>query len=109
AGALGNFVSPPTLLALLGLLLTAMLMLYRIKGAMLLGILITAAVGVVVHAALRVPLSVVPGALEMPAQIVSVPDFRYVGSGIFGLSFLTRGGAAAALAGVLATFTLMLS
>src|SRR3712207_6007565 len=45
----------------------------------------------------------------MPAALISAPDFSYLGSGIVGLSFLTRGGAALILAGILTTLSLMLS
>ncbi len=43
---LGNLHSPPTLLALAGLLVILFLMVRAVKGAMLIGMLITAAVGV---------------------------------------------------------------
>lgn len=109
AGALGNFASPPTLYAVFGLILTAALMHLRVKGALLVGILLTTAVGIVVHLALGVPLSTVPNKLEPPAQIVSVPDLQNLGVGIGGLSFLGRGGTNALLAGLLATLSIMLS
>jgi adenine/guanine/hypoxanthine permease len=109
AGALGNFMAPPTLFAIFGLVLTAVLMHLRVKGALLFGILLTTIVGVVVHMSLRVPLSVVPEKLQLPAQIFSTPDLSNIGSGIVGLSFLTRGGANALLAGLLATLSIMLS
>jgi AGZA family xanthine/uracil permease-like MFS transporter len=109
AGALGNFTSLPTLYAVFGLIVTGVLMHLRVKGALLLGILLTTVVGLVVHLALRVPLSIIPGKLELPPQIISIPDFQYVGSGVVGLSFLTRGGFDALLAGLLATLSIMLS
>ena len=55
------------------------------------------------------PLSVIPGKLALPPQIVSVPDFCNVGSGIVGLTFLTKGGTDLLLAGLLATLSIMLS
>jgi AGZA family xanthine/uracil permease-like MFS transporter len=45
----------------------------------------------------------------LPAQIISAPELQNVGSGIVGLSFLTRGGATLLLAGLLATLSIMLS
>ena len=99
AGALGNFTSPATALRRLRADRDGRLMHLRVKGALLLGILLTTVVGLVVHLALRVPLSIIPGKLELPPQIVSIPDFQYVGSGVVGLSFLTRGGFDALLAG----------
>jgi AGZA family xanthine/uracil permease-like MFS transporter len=109
AGALGNFTTPPVLYAVFGLVLTAFLLHRRVKGGLLLGILLTTLVGLIVHLALRVPLSVIPGKLELPAQLVAVPDLRYLGIGLGGLSFLAKGGGALLLAGLLATLSLMLS
>ena len=109
AGMLGNFLAPATLYAIFGLVLTAALMRARIKGALLIGILVTTLVGVILHLALRLPLSTIPGKLELPAQVVSAPDFRYLGIGVLGLSFLTKGSVAAVLAGLLATLSVMLS
>jgi AGZA family xanthine/uracil permease-like MFS transporter len=109
AGALGNFLAPSTLFAIFGLVVTAVLMHLRVQGALLIGILVTTVVGIVVHLATGLQLSIIPGKLELPAQIVSAPDFSNVGSGLFGLSFLTRGGTNALLAGLLATLSIMLS
>jgi AGZA family xanthine/uracil permease-like MFS transporter len=109
AGALGNFTSPPTLFAIFGLILTAILMHLRVKGGLLLGILLTTVVGLVVHLWLQVPLSVAPDKLQLPSQIVSAPELQNLGSGVVGLSFLTRGGGAVLLAGLLATLSIMLS
>jgi adenine/guanine/hypoxanthine permease len=109
AGALGSFTSPPVLLAVFGLIVTAVLLRFRVKAAILLGILITTVVGIVVHLGLGISLSVIPGKLELPAQPISAPDFRYLGIGIGGLAFLTKGGGALLLAGLLATLSLMLS
>jgi adenine/guanine/hypoxanthine permease len=109
AGALGNFAQPPVIYAVLGLVLTVLLLRYQVKGAILIGILITTAIGMVVHLALGTPLSMVPGKLELSGPIVSPPDFRYLGIGVGGLSFLAKGGGALLLAGLLATLSLMLS
>jgi len=107
AGALGNFTAPPTLFAIFGLVLTAVLMHLRVHGALLIGILGATVVGLVVHLGTGVPLSVIPGKLELPPQIVAAPDLSNVGSGLFGLSFLTH--ANMLLAGLLATLSIMLS
>lgn len=109
AGALGDFSSPPTLYAIFGLVLTAVLMHLRIKGALLIGILLTTVIGMALHLGLRVPLSIVPDKLQLPAQIISAPDLSNIGSGIAGLSFITRGGGNAILAGLLAMLSIMLS
>jgi len=109
AGALGNFTSPSVIFAVFGLLLTAYLMNRGVKGAILIGILGTTLLGLIIHLVARVPLSTVPGKLELVGPLISAPDFRYVGSGIQGLSFLTRGPASLVLAGILATLSIMLS
>lgn len=109
AGVLGNFLAPSVIYAVVGLLLTTYLMQRRVKGAILIGILATTVIGLIGHAVLRVPLSAIPGKLELAGPLVSAPDFRYVGVGVLGLSFLTRGGTALILAGVLATLSIMLS
>jgi AGZA family xanthine/uracil permease-like MFS transporter len=109
AGVLGNFTAAPVIYAVLGLLLTTYLMHARVKGAILIGILATTLIGVIVHLALRVPLSVVPGKLELAGSLLSAPDFRYVGIGVLGLGFLTKGGSGLILAGILAVLSIMLS
>jgi adenine/guanine/hypoxanthine permease len=109
AGALGSFTSGPTLLALFGLLLIGVLLARRVKGAILLGIVLTTLVGMIAQAVLHTSLSTVAGKLELPAQPVSAPDFSYLGIGISGLSFLGRGDSGAVLAGILATLSIFLS
>ncbi|MFN8637289.1 MAG: NCS2 family permease [Chloroflexota bacterium] len=108
AGALGNFLAPPTVFAVFGLLVTAVLMHLRVRGALLVGILLTTVLGVVVHLAGGVQLSVIPGKLELPPQVFSAPDLSNIGSGVMGLGFLARGGNVL-LAGLLATLSIMLS
>src|SRR5205085_10123917 len=100
---------PSLIYAVFGLVLTAYLMHRRVKGAILIGILLTTVIGLIVHLAVRVPLSTVPGKLELSGPLVSAPDFRYVGIGLFGLGFLGKGGAGLVLAGILATLSIMLS
>jgi AGZA family xanthine/uracil permease-like MFS transporter len=108
AGALGNFTSPIVLYATAGLILTTLLLHLRVRGAILIGILVTTVVGMLIHLGLGAQLSTIPGKLELPSSLISVPDFRYVGVGVPGLAFLGRGGTVV-LAGLLATLSLMLS
>jgi AGZA family xanthine/uracil permease-like MFS transporter len=108
AGALGNLTAPPVLYAIFGLVFTAVLLQRRVRGALLLGILITTAVGMIVQPATGVPLSGAPNKLTLPAQWVSLPDLRYLGIGLGGLTFLGKGGGLL-LAGLLATLSIMLS
>ncbi len=109
AGVLGSFTSPTVLYAVAGLILTAYLMNRGVKGAILIGILSITLVGVIVHLLTGVQLSVLPGKLELAGPLVSTPDFRYVGIGLTGLGFLTKGGSGLVLAGLLATVSIMLS
>ncbi len=109
AGAIGNFLTGPTSLALFGLVVTGILLARRVKGAILIGIVVTTVVGMLLQPVLHAQLSVVPGKLAMPAQPLSAPDFSYAGIGLGGLSFLGKGGSAAVLAGVLATLSIFLS
>ncbi len=61
---LGNVLSPPTLLAIFGIIITSVLLIKNIKGAILWGILITASVGV--------PLGIVKyqGVVSMPPSMM---------------------------------------
>jgi adenine/guanine/hypoxanthine permease len=109
AGAIGSFTSAPTLYAVFGLIATAILLRARVRGALLIGILMTTLVGVVLTALLNLNLSVIPGKLALSGPLVSLPDFRYLGIGLGGLSFLGKAGGALLLAGLLATLSIMLS
>jgi len=76
----GQFSSPPVMVALIGLAVTAALMALRLRGAILLGILITAVIGWVAR--------VVPapeslwGMPEAPFALVGKLDFSVLGSGL---------------------------
>ena len=58
----GDFTSPVTLLALFGLVLTIVLLAYKIKGAILIGIVGTAAIGMVTRI------------IALPAKIIALPN-----------------------------------
>jgi AGZA family xanthine/uracil permease-like MFS transporter len=109
AGALGMLTAPATLYAIVGLLLTSLLLLQDVRGALLWGILATTVLGMVLQAVAGAQLSTLPGKLTVPRELLAAPDFSLLGSGLGGLSFLTRGGGAFVLAGLLATLSLMLS
>jgi AGZA family xanthine/uracil permease-like MFS transporter len=87
---LGTFGTLPMVVFVIGFVLTAWLMARRVNGALLVGIVAT-----------TFP---TPGAAQLPAGIVQVPDFSTFGRLDF--SLLTRMGA---LALTLLTFSLMLS
>lgn len=59
--SLGNIVSGPGLLAIIGVVITAILLVRNVKGALFFGMLATAAIGI--------PM----GVISMPEQIVSMP------------------------------------
>src|SRR5262249_60075022 len=109
AGALGTFTSPSVVLAIVGLVITAVLLQQRVRGAILIGIIVTTVLGMIAQAVLNVPFASLPGKLQLSGSPISAPDFQYVGIGVPGLSFLTRAGGAALLTGLLATLSLLLS
>jgi AGZA family xanthine/uracil permease-like MFS transporter len=109
AGVLGALTTPNVLLAAFGIVLTALLLRYKVRGAVLIGILTTVVVGIVAHAVTGAALSSVPGKLELPGTWVSLPDFSLLGVGLTGLDFLTTGGLDAFLAGMLAVLSVGMS
>ena len=80
--ALGNIVSGPGLLAIIGIVLTSILLARNVKGALFIGMLITACIGI--------PMGVV----EFPTQIISLPPslsptlFKFEWNNIFTLDML---------------------
>ncbi|WP_243141249.1 NCS2 family permease [Alkaliphilus pronyensis] len=79
---LGDLGSPGVLLALVGLVITGILLAKKVKGALLIGIVATTAIGI--------PLGITP----MPSQIISAPPslapifFKFDFSQIFSLDML---------------------
>lgn len=73
--ALGSFNQPPTLMACVGIVITAALLARRIKGALLLGVLSTALLGWIL------------GVAPWPKGIVALPPWpgHLLGQAIFGL------------------------
>ena len=80
--ALGNIVSGPGLLAIIGIVLTSILLARNVKGALFIGMLITACIGI--------PM----GVAEFPTQIISLPPslsptlFKFEWNNIFTLDML---------------------
>ncbi|HBH01778.1 MAG: hypothetical protein A2W08_13355 [Candidatus Rokubacteria bacterium RBG_16_73_20] len=103
--ALGSFGGLPSVVFLLGFLLTAWLMARRVRGALLLGIVATTLLAIVLNGAVAgwrgFP---TPGAARIPAAVVQWPDFSTFGRLDFGL--VAKLGV---LTAVLATFSIMLS
>ncbi|MDI2098179.1 NCS2 family permease [Ruicaihuangia caeni] len=104
----GSVASIPTLIFLLGLLIMGILMARRVKGALLIGILVTTVVAVIVEAVMKLgPGFANPGGWSLntpviPEQIISLPDFSLIGAFSFG-AFERIG----ALAAIMLIFTLV--
>src|SRR5437667_310658 len=103
--ALGTFGGLPAVVFVLGFILTAWLMARRVRGALLLGIVLTTLLAIVLNGALASWQGFsTPGAARIPAAIVEPPDLSTVGRLDFGL--VARLGVVTA---VLVTFSIMLS
>ena len=95
----------PIVVFLIGFILMAVLVARRVRGGLLIGILLTTLVAIVLNGVLAGWKGFsTPGAAQIPAAIVQAPDFSTFGRLDFGL-FAKLG----ALAAVLAVFSLMLS
>jgi AGZA family xanthine/uracil permease-like MFS transporter len=102
---LGDLTSLPVLLAIVGLLLTLALVAWRLKGALLIGIVLTTIIGIVTHAILGADISAAPGVQgALPEQLPS-PSFATIGQGINVQVFTLVGPLTAALV----IFSLMLT
>ena len=73
--SMGDFTNPAVVLAVLGLLIIAVLTAYKVKGAILIGILITTILGI--------PF----GITTVPSSLVSVPNFSGVSDLIMKFDF----------------------
>lgn len=103
--ALGNLTTGPVVVALFGLFLTMWLMARHVKGALLIGIVLSTILAIAVNYASGMKAFTTPGVAVMPSAIVSLPDLSILGQGInFGIfakfGFLTA---------ILTIFSLMLS
>src|SRR5437879_1187097 len=84
--ALGTFGGLPAVVFVLGFILTAWLMARRVRGALLLGIVLTTLLAIVLNGALASWQGFsTPGAARIPAAIVEPPDLSTVGRLDFGL------------------------
>jgi AGZA family xanthine/uracil permease-like MFS transporter len=115
-GVGGNLQSWPTVVFVVGLLLTAVLMARRVPGAILLGIIATTVVAIVVQAITKVGPSVpAPGQVnpkgwslvvpELPDRIVQLPDLSLIGH----FNLIDSWQRAGVIAALLFVFTLMLT
>jgi AGZA family xanthine/uracil permease-like MFS transporter len=102
---LGNLTGWPIFVSVFGLFLTALLLARRVRGALLIGILVTTAVAIAIHYATGADVSAAPGVQGgLPDQLAPV-SFATLGAGLnFGV-FQTLG----LVTAVLVIFSLMLS
>src|SRR5262247_3908879 len=102
---LGTFRGLPISVFLIGFVLTAWLMARRVRGALLIGIVVTTIIAIVLNAALAGGKGfATPGAARLPAGLVQLPDFSTFGRLDF--SVIGRLGL---LTCILVTFSIMLS
>ncbi|WP_084295160.1 NCS2 family permease [Caldanaerobius polysaccharolyticus] len=82
---LGDFSKPTTLLTLIGLIITALLMVLRVRGAILLGILITTVIGIpmgiskIPEAVVSLPPSLAPTFLQLDFSHLLRPEVGFLG------------------------------
>ena len=72
---MGNFTDPAVILAILGLALIAILTAYKVKGSILIGIIVVTVLGI--------PM----GVTTIPATLAKVPDFTGLSNIMFNLDF----------------------
>jgi AGZA family xanthine/uracil permease-like MFS transporter len=102
---LGPLGGLPSIVFLVGFLLTAWLMARRVRGALLLGIVLTTILAIALNGLVAGWRGfATPGAAQLPAAIVQVPDFSTFGRLDFGVI-----GRLGLLTAVLVTFSIMLS
>jgi len=103
--ALGPLDGLPSVVFVVGFVLSAWLMARRVRGALLLGIVLTTVLAIVLNGALAGWKGfATPGAAQVPTAIVQWPDFSTFGR--IDLGVISRLGV---LATVLVTFSIMLS
>ena len=103
--ALGRYATWPIFIAVVGLLLTIALMARKVKGSLLWGILATTVIAIVLRYVIGKPMSVVPGAAELPKSITTGISFATFFSG-FNFGVFPKLGFIAA---ILTIFAFMLS
>ncbi|GGM11554.1 NCS2 family permease [Micromonospora yangpuensis] len=111
----GKLVSWPMLVFVVGLLLTLVLVVRRVRGAILIGILVSTGLAIVIQALFNVGPSVVDGVAnpkgwslnvpELPSTIVDVPDLSLLGN----FNVLDSWGRAGWLVVLMFVFTLLIT
>jgi AGZA family xanthine/uracil permease-like MFS transporter len=101
---LGNFNNLPVVVAIFGLLLTAILLKARVKGALLIGILGSTVLAIIINYASGLTAFSGPDTAKLPPAFLSLPDFSTFGR--FDFYAISKLGVVAAL---ILTFSVMLS
>ncbi|HLI27623.1 MAG TPA: NCS2 family permease [Chloroflexota bacterium] len=102
---LGNLTGWPVFVAVFGLFLTALLLVRRVRGALLLGIVLTTGVALLIHALTGADISAAPGVQgALPTELPPI-SFATFGAGL-NVSIFT---ALPALSAALIVFSIMLS
>jgi len=76
---LGKLDNLPVVVAIVGLLLTAILLKLKVKGALLIGIIGSTGLAVVINYATGLTAFASPNIAKLPASVVSMPDFSTMG------------------------------
>ena len=102
---LGDFTSIPLLVTMIGLFLTIWLMAQKVRGALLLGIVVTTIIAIILNAATGWKAWSIPGVAVLPEKVFALPDFSTLGRGINFQVFAHLG----LLSALLTIFAIMLS
>lgn len=79
---IGTLVGWPVFIAVFGLLLTSLLMARRVRGAILIGIIVTTLVGIAAHYAFGADISAAPGVQGAFPEEFARPSFETFGKGL---------------------------
>ncbi|MHB1131847.1 MAG: NCS2 family permease [Chloroflexota bacterium] len=102
---LGNFTTGPVLVSIVGLFLTILLLARKVKGALLIGIVLSTVLAIVVNSLAGGKAWATPGVAIIPTSILAMPDLSSLGAGLNFEVFARLG----VIAAVLTIFSLMLS
>ena len=89
---LGDFNSIQAFTAIIGFFLIMVLMAFRLKGALLIGIILTTLIAILLNALSGYTAFSVPGVAVLPQHVVAMPDFSTFGKGFNFEAFRPSGG-----------------
>jgi len=79
---LGDLTTPPTLVAVISIVLTTALMALGFRGALLVGIVLSTGVAIAVNMLTSGKAFPTPGMAVLPSRLVALPDFSTIGAGL---------------------------